>query len=129
MDSILFGDTVTVYNHCAGKWYKTVLEGVQWVSKTIKTVDSDGKIHVIPEIGLTVPFREGYTHPKQYAGEGFTFGIDNLDVVVLGDCPAEITGSYTITNLRKEYADSAIIYAVSDNTLRSFLKHWSVSAK
>ena len=52
-----------------------------------------------------------------------------MDVVVLGDCPAEITGSYTITNLKKEYADSAIIYAVSDNTLRSFLKHWSVSAK
>lgn len=124
-----FDDTVTLYNHHAGKWYRTVLEGVQWVSKTTKTVDSDGKMHVIPEISLTVPYREGYVKPKDYEGKDFTFGFNNLDVIVLGNCPREITESYTITSLRKEFDDVATIYAAKDNTLRPLLKHWKVMAK
>ena len=78
---MLFGDTVTLYNHYKNKWYRTVLAGVQWVSKVTKTVDSDGKMHVTPEIGVTVPYRSGYVPPKKYTGEGFTFGLDNLDVI------------------------------------------------
>jgi len=128
MSSMLFGDAVTLYNHHQKQWFKTVLEGVQWTEKTTKTVDSDGKIHVVPEIGITVPYRDGYMPPKEYAGEGFTFGLDNLDVVVLGDCPEEISENYAITNLRKDYA-AATIYAAQDNTLRPLLKHWQVSAR
>ena len=128
MSSMLFGDAVTLYNHHQKQWFKTVLEGVQWTEKTTKTVDPDGKIHVVPEVGITVPYRDGYTPPEEYAGEGFTFGLDNLDVVVLGDYPEEITGSYAITNLRKDYA-AATIYAAQDNTLRPLLKHWQVMAR
>jgi len=128
MGRMLFGDTVTLYNHHEGKWHKTVLAGVQWTEKATKTVDPDGKIHVVPEIGVTVPHRAGYRPPKEYAGEGFTFGLGNLDVVVLGSCPEEITEHYTITNLRRDYA-AATIYAAQDNTLRPLLKHWQVMAK
>ena len=129
MSDTLFGDVVTLYNHYDGKWYRTVLTGVQWTEKTTKTVDSDGKMHVNPEIGLTVPYRAGYVLKKEYVGRGFTFGLDNLDVVVLGCCEAEITDDYTITDLKRDYESAATIYTVSDNTLRPLLKHWSVSAK
>ena len=105
-----------------------VLEGVQWTEKTTKAVDSDGKIHVTPEVGITVPYRDGYVMPKEYTGEGFTFGLDNLDALVLGRCSEEITEEYTISDLKKEYG-AVTIYAVQDNTLRPLLKHWSVSAK
>lgn len=126
--AVLFGDIATLYNHHKGKWYRTVLDWVQWTEKTTKTVDSDGKMHVTPEVGLTVPYREGYVSPREYTGEGFTFGLDNLDVLTLGRCPAEITEEYTISDLKKEYG-AVTIYAVQDNTLRPLLRHWSVSAK
>lgn len=127
--AMLFGDIITLYNHHNGKWYRTVLDWVQWTEKTTKTVDSDGKMHVTPEIGITVPYRKGYVAPKEYTGEGFTFGLDNLDVVVLGKCKSEITEAYTITDLKHDHDSATTIYAVQDNTLRPFLKHWSVNAK
>lgn len=125
----MFTDVVTLYNHHADTWTRTVLYGVQWQDKVTKTVDSDGKIVITPEISITVPYRDGYVKPDQYAGSGFTFGLDNLDMVVLGECNVEITDGYTITNLKKDYSDVATIYAVKDNTLRGMLKHWRVYAK
>lgn len=129
MNSVLFGDTVTLFNHYDGRWFKTVLDGVQWVSKVTKISDSDGKIVVTPEVTITVPYREGYVLPKEYCGEGFTFGTKNLDVVVCMSVPEEITKDLTITDLRRKYDNIATIYAVQDNTYRGRLKHWSVSAK
>lgn len=129
MSSVLFTDTVTLFNHCKGQWFKTVLTGVQWKDKVTKTVDTSGKIVATPEVSLTVPVRTGYIEPKAFAGEGFTFGTGNLDVIVLGKIDEEITAAFTITSLRKKYDHVATIYAVSDNTLRQQLKHWKVMAK
>lgn len=125
--SVVFTDTVTLYNHHDDSWYRTILEGVQWTEKTERTVDSDGVIHLTLSIAVTVPYRAGYVEPEAYKGEGFTFGLDNLDVVVLGICDKEITDTYTITDLQDEY-NAATISAVADNTLRQFLKHWRVTA-
>ena len=58
--SAVFTDTVTVYNHCDDKWYRTVLEGVQWTEKVEKTADSDGVMRLMPSVTVTVPFRDGY---------------------------------------------------------------------
>ena len=129
MSSVLFTDTVTLFNHCKGQWFKTVLTGVQWKDKVTKAVDTSGKIVVTPEVSLTVPGRDGYVEPKAFTGEGFTFGTGNLDVIVLGEVDDEITADFTITSLRKKYDRVATIYAVSDNTLRRQLKHWKVMAK
>lgn len=122
-------DTITLYNHYKGHWMRTVLKGVQWTEKVTKTVDSSGVLHATPEVSITVPFRPGYVSPKLYRGEGFTFGLGNLDVVVLGECVMEISDTYTISDLQAEYPSSATIYAVKDNTIRTYLKHWKVAAK
>lgn len=129
MSSVLFTDTVTLFNHYKGQWFKTVLTGVQWKDKVTKTVDTSGKIVITPEVSLTVPARGGYVEPKAFTGEGFTFGTGNMDVIVLGEVDEEITADFTITSLRKKYDRAATIYAVSDNTLRQQLKHWKVMAK
>lgn len=123
--SAIFTDTVTIYNHFDGKWFRTVLEGVQWSEKTEKTIDSDGVMHLTPSISVTVPCRAGYVDRREYTGAGFTFGLDNLDVVVLGVCNKEITDSYTITNLQNDFR-AATVKSVKDNTLRQYLKHWKV---
>ena len=60
MSSVLFTDTVTLFNHCKGKWFKTVLPAVQWKDKVTKTVDTSGRIMATPEVSLTVPERAGY---------------------------------------------------------------------
>ncbi len=129
MSSILFTDTVTLFNHYKEQWFKTVLTGVQWKDKVTKTVDTSGKIVITPEVSLTVPARGGYVEPRAFTGEGFTFGTGNMDVIVLGEVDEEITADFTITSLRKKYDRAATIYAVSDNTLRQQLKHWKVMAK
>lgn len=129
MSSLVFTNTVTLFNHCKGKWFKTVLPAVQWKDKVTKTVDSDGKVVVTPEVSLTVPVRPGYVEPKAFTGEGFTFGAGNLDVIVLGEIADEITQDFTITNLRKKYDHVATISGVADNTLRPMLRHWKVTAK
>ena len=129
MSSVLFTDTVTLFNHYKGQWLKTVLPGVQWKDKVSKTVDTSGRIVVTQEVSLTVPVRSGYVEPKAFTGKGFTFGPGNMDVIVLGKIDEEITADFTITSLRKKYDHVATIYAVSDNTLRQQLKHWKVMAK
>ena len=129
MSSVLFTDTVTLFNHYKGQWLKTVLPGVQWKDKVSKTVDTSGRIVVTQEVSLTVPVRSGYVEPKAFTGKGFTFGTGNMDVIVLGEIDDEITADFTITSLRKKYDHVATIYAVSDNTLRQQLKHWKVMAK
>ena len=129
MGDLLFTDTITLYNYYNGAWYCSVLEGVQWQDKATKTVDSNGKMHITLEVNITVPYRGGYAPPNKYAGDGFTFGLDDLDVIVLGECDKEITDSYTITQLLKDESKAATIYAAEDNTLRSLLKHWRVYAK
>ena len=129
MSSLVFTNTVTLFNHYKGQWSKTVLTGVQWKDKVTKAVDSDGKIVITPEVILTVPVRPGYVEPKAFTGEGFTFGAGNLDVIVLGEIADEITQDFTITNLRKKYDHVATISGVADNTLRPMLRHWKVTAK
>lgn len=129
MSNAIFTDTVTLFNHYKGEWFKTVLPGVQWKDKVTRTVDSDGKITITPEVSLTVPVRAGYVEPKVFTGEGFTFGTGNLDVIVLGEINDEITQDFTITHLKKKYDHVATIYGVSDNTLRAMLRHWKVVAR
>lgn len=101
MSSVLFTDTVTLFNHYKGQWLKTVLPGVQWKDKVSKTVDTSGRIVVTQEVSLTVPVRSGYVEPKAFTGKGFTFGTGNMDVIVLGKIDEEITADFTITSLRK----------------------------
>lgn len=138
----VFNDTVTLYNYYqdkltrVDKWRRTVLKGVMWRRTTTKTV-SDSQIQIDDSVSVTIPYREGYLPPKQYAklpndemGNYWTLNSDNnLDVMVLGELDIDVTDDYTITNLKKDYDDVVTISAVSDNARTNHLKHWKVSGK
>jgi hypothetical protein len=49
------------------------------------------------------------------------------DVLVHGSGP-QLTGAYTIADLRRESPSYCTVQAVADNTLRPRLKHWRIEA-
>lgn len=138
----MFNDTVTVINHYKDpltkldKWNKTILDGCMWSRKITKSV-VDGKVQIDDSVSLTIPYRDGYLPPKQYAkipndkmSNYWTLdSTSNLDIIVLGVVTEELTDSYTITNVKKDYDEVATISGVSDNTRRDELKHWRVDGK
>ena len=129
----MFTDTVTLYNRFKDggedRWHRTVLTGVQVSTIAMMNTDTDGKITNTEDISVTIPFVEGYVEPKRYVGRGFTFGLDNLDVLVVGEVRDEITEEFTISKLLRKYQTAGTITEVNDNTQRSLLKHWKVTAR
>lgn len=130
----LFTDIITIYNYfkADGKdlWNRTVLPNVMWNTKKEKAVSADGKVTMTDTVEITIPFRSGYTKPKQYDGVGWTLNAaDNMDVIVLGEVQDEMTEAFTITNLRKKYDDVVTVKSVGDNTNRNILKHWRVGGQ
>lgn len=128
MSELLFTDTVTIYNKCGDTWERTVLEGVQWKEKHEQSIADNGTLQIARYVSVTVPFRSGYVPAKNYQGDGFTFGLGNQDFIIYGDVAEPITGSKSLSDLRKN-RDVLTICAVSDNTNRASLKHWRVTAK
>lgn len=141
MNTALFGDTVTLYNHYKAArvdyWQRTVITGVQYRAKTEKTVDSAG-LHLANSVSVTIPVNADaggrhYLAPEAFAASTsktsyFTLeAAQNQDFVVFGSVTKDITALYTIDMLKAEYGYTTI-KAVSDNTLRPRLKHWEVTA-
>lgn len=136
-----FTETVTVYNHSvqnrADTWRRTVIRGVQWTGKRRNAFYESGKSVFQEEISLTIPIDadtggKSYATPPEYIKSQSKDRIWTLDpssgddVVVYGECIAEITEEYTLENLMKDY-QAVTIMAVSDNTRRARLKTWKVS--
>lgn len=138
----MFNQTVTVINHYydkltrLDKWHKTILKGCMWRRNITKSV-VDGKIQIDDSVSLTIPYRDGYLPPKQYAKipndemqNYWTLNSEsNLDIIVLGEVTEELTDSYTITDVKRDYDEVATISGVADNTQRDRLKHWRVDGK
>lgn len=139
MRDALFTDTVTLYNHYrdaptrTDHWQRTVLRGVQYTQQ-VETAITDSGLKVAASVSITIPVDvdaggRHYLTPEAFATTGnreryWTLNpAGDQDVVVLGDCPAEISDAYTLGNLKKQYG-SVTVQAVRNNTLREHLKHW-----
>ena len=124
---MLFNEKITLYNNIDGEsWKRTVLDRVMVNRSYDRVMDSDGVIHTKPVVKVTVPYRKGYTSPKNFTGEGFTFGVDNLDIIALGVLTEQITASNTITQVKRNNPDVWTIKGVEDNSKRTFLPHWVI---
>lgn len=94
-------------------------------------------VQVDKVISITILNREGYLPPKSFTElpseekkEFFTLNAENnLDIVVFGNVNAELSDSYTLRDLQKNYDKVCTISAVSDNTSVDSLKHWKVTAQ
>ena len=136
-----FTETVTVYNHAVENrtevWRRTVIRGVQWTGRRVNAFDSTGKSVFQQEISLTIPVDadtsgKQYAEPKAYNKAHDKSKLWTLDpasgddVIVYGECTAEISEAYTLSKLAKDYT-MVTIMAVSDNTHRARLRTWKVS--
>lgn len=141
-----FTDSMTVYNYrkdADGEhWLRSVVHGVQWRHGKRKVNFSEGVFSEEPEESITVDFQGNYGNkpflspaeyrkkPLEEAGNYWTLDqTDGMHVVVCGAVDQEITDSYGISRLRKEYPDVYNILSVADNRNRPRLKHIKVVAK
>ena len=130
---MLFTDTITIYNcvkTAQGEtWHRSVLDHVMVTIATEKIIASNGTLTHKPVISVTIPKRSGYVDAKEYNGEGWTAGLDNLDIITLDKCDTEITANFSITQLKKSRPNTWTIKSIEDNSMRTFLPHWVIKCE
>lgn len=146
--SVLFTDTVTVYNYSRDSdsekeyWSRSVVHGVQWShNKSEVSISGNTKTESKVE-SITIDFQRNYGNkpylpPDEYkklSGEEKTkyWTLDaksGNDVLVLGEIEHEIGRQYRISELMKDYQYAVTVTAVSDNRNRPRLKHIKAVAK
>ena len=143
----LMSDTITVYNcrpvkigaAIKAQYSKTAITGAMW-KENAGRASSDGKQLMEKTVSITIPLEadaqgKSYIAPLLYAAlppgdeSHWTLNADgeNPDIIVLGECPEEITDSYGIAQLKLGYR-AADIKAVSDSTNQRVLPQWKVEA-
>ena len=117
---VLFTDTVTLYHRTrSGRedvWTRCVLRGVQWRQKAVRSA-ADGKIVYATETSVTIPI--------EAAPDGLA--VCPEDLLVPGECEAEISASLTEDDILREYG-GVTVKSVADNTLRPRLRNRKVTA-
>lgn len=146
--SILFTDTMTIYNYFrnpeteADSWERTVIKGVQWRhSKKELTVSKGVQTEERVE-SITIDFspmysRRGYVEPIKYTSlspeeRAISWTLDDkhgLDILVLGESQQEVKSEQDIDALREEYQYVVTVTSVTDNRNRPRLKHIKVVGK
>ena len=136
-----FTESCTIYNFDGTAWQRTVLRGIMWRVAIDKAVASNGIINISGMANVTIPQNvkttgnREYINSKEYKqladkSQHWTVNVeDNKDMLVLGEVTSEISGAYTISQLRADYDNAMIVKSLKDNTARDLLKHWAVGAK
>lgn len=139
--SILFTDTMTVYNYHRDpdtereSWLRSVVKGVQWSHNKTEAAIS-GNVQTESKVeSITVDFQRGYGNkpylpPTEYAkltaeqaaGYWTLNPKTGQDMLVLGESDREISGGYRLTDLKDDFQYAVTVTAVSDNRNRPRLK-------
>lgn len=139
--SVLFTDTMTVYNYHRDPdteketWLRSVIKGVQW-SHNKTEVTTSGNVQTETKVEkITIDFQLGYGNkpyltPTEFskltAEEAKAYWTLNAragqDVIVLGEADKEISRAYKISDLQDDFQYVVTITAVSDNRNRPRLK-------
>ena len=109
-------NTITIFRKKGGAWEKTVLHKCFWKSK-IESVQNGTEVNKVNTYTVRIPLNE--------AGRGFN--VSNGDVVVLGECPDEITKKSPNTAaevLDRNKPDAFKVTAYADNTSHLMDKHY-----
>lgn len=139
--SVLFTDTMTAYNYHRDPdtekeiWLRSVVKGVQWSHNKTEVITS-GNVQTESKVEcITVDFQRGYGNkpylspteyaklPEEEAGNYWTLNAKTgQDVIVLGVSDKEISRSYKLSDLQKDFQYAVTVTAVSDNRNRPRLK-------
>lgn len=146
--SVLFNDTMTVYNYHRDPdteketWIRSVVKGVQW-SHNKTEVTTSGNVQTESKVeSITVDFQRGYGNkpylpPTEFAkltadvatGYWTLNPRSGQDVIVLGESDKEISRTYKLCDLQDDFQYAVTVTAVSDNRNRPRLKHIKVVGK
>lgn len=146
--SVLFTDTMTVYNYHRDPdteketWLRSVVKGVQW-SHNKTEVTTSGNVQTESKVeSITIDFQRSYGNkpylaPTEYAKlpeeEAENYWTLNAktgqDVIVLGVSDKEVSRSYKLADLQKDFQYAVTVTAVSDNRNRPRLKTIKVVGK
>ena len=140
--SVLFTDTMTVYNHRQDPdtekdtWSRSVIRGVQWSHNKTEVSTSGGVQTEIKVESITIDFQRAYGNkpylpPNEYrklsadeVSDYWTLDAKcGQDVLVLGETEQDISRAYKISDLMKDFQYAVTVTAVSDNRNRKRLKH------
>ena len=146
--SVLFTDTMTVYNYHRDPdtgqetWKRSVVRGVQW-SHNKSEVTTTGGVQTESKVEkITVDFQREYGNkpylppqeymklPQEERGNFWTLDAkQGKDIMVLGVSEQEISRDYRIARLSEGFQYAVTVSAVSDNRNRPRLKHIKVTGK
>lgn len=146
--SVLFTDTMTVYNYHRDPdteketWLRSVVKGVQW-SHNKTEVTTSGNVQTESKVeSITIDFQRSYGNkpylapteyaklPEEEAGNYWTLNAKSgQDVIVLGVSDKEISRTYKLSDLQKDFQYAVTVTAVSDNRNRPRLKTIRVVGK
>ncbi len=146
--SVLFTDTMTVYNYHRDPdteketWLRSVVKGVQWSHNKTEVTTSDNVQTESKVESITIDFQRSYGNkpylsPTEYAKlpeeEAENYWTLNAktgqDVIVLGVSDKEISRTYKLLDLQKDFQYAVTVTAVSDNRNRPRLKTIKVVGK
>lgn len=140
--SVLFTDTMTVYNYYRDldtekeSWIRSVVRGVQW-SHNKREIATSGNVQTENKVeSITIDFQRKYGNkpyipPQEYAklsgderGDYWTLDAkQGNDIMILGESEKEITQDYRTTQLFDDFQYAVTVKAVSDNRNRPRLKN------
>ena len=140
--SVLFTDTMTVYNYYRDQetekeyWIRSVVRGVQWSHNKKEITVSGGVMAENRVESLTIDFQHNYDNkpyidpvefsklPKEEAENYWTLnGRSGQDIAVLGVSEKDISREYRLQDLINDFYYSGTITSVTDNRNRSRLKN------
>lgn len=146
--SVLFTDTMTVYNYHRDPdteketWLRSVVKGVQWSHNKTEVTTSDNVQTESKVESITIDFQRSYGNkpylsPTEYAKlpeeEAENYWTLNAktgqDVIVLGVSDKEISRPYKLSDLQNDFQYAVTVTAVSDNRNRPRLKTIKVVGK
>jgi hypothetical protein len=141
----LFQDTICIFNRytkAPTNWtggippsstiayQKTIIKNVMWKDNVHTNSSSDGKSFIDKTVSITIPLDEMETDkvfvkPENFVVDTGKWTLQIGDIIVFGECDKEITATYTMDNLRKDYK-TAEIKAISDSTDQDILPCWKL---
>ena len=146
--SLLFTDTMTVYNYHRDPdteketWLRSVVKGVQWSHNKTEVTTSDNVQTESKVESITIDFQRSYRNkpylspteyaklPEEEASNYWTLNAKaGQDVIVLGMSDKEISRTYKLSDLQKDFQYAVTVTAVSDNRNRPRLKTIKVVGK
>lgn len=137
----MFNEKMTVYHHMEadGKeiWQRTVVNHIMWRHGRKQTENVNGVLTSTTVESVTVNFERGrnaeYLSPALFErcedkSAHWTLDADsNMDILVLGECEAEISDAYAVSRLLKDHkGNCGTVKSVTDNRNAPLLQHIKV---